>query len=151
MAGLTVSKYVPSAGALHLPSMYSSKRSLSLTTDVLSGAGLPEALEGVDTAYYLVHSMGSGGDFAAKARQAAADLGEAAAQAGVRRVVYLGGLGSENSEHLRSRHEVATMLRVFKLRLTPTGAPLDPSDAPYVLNAATCDVELGEGSKIPKR
>src|SRR5215208_2990416 len=79
--------------------------------DVLSGAGLPEALEGVDTAYYLVHSMGSGGDFAAKDRQAAANFAEAAAQAGVQRVVYLGGLGSEDSDHLRSRHEVASMLR----------------------------------------
>jgi len=79
--------------------------------DVLSGAGLPDALDGVDTAYYLVHSMGSGGDFAAKDRQAAANFAEAAAHAGVRRVVYLGGLGAENSDHLRSRHEVATMLR----------------------------------------
>ncbi len=79
--------------------------------DVLSGAGLPEALDGVDTAYYLVHSMGSGGDFAAKDRQAAVNFAEAAANAGVRRVVYLGGLGSEDSEHLRSRHEVARLMR----------------------------------------
>ena len=75
------------------------------------GQGLPEALEGVDTAYYLVHSMGSGGDFAAKDRQAAVNFAEAAADAGVKRVVYLGGLGSEDSEHLRSRHEVAQLLR----------------------------------------
>ena len=79
------------------------------TGDVLSGAGLPEALEGVKTAYYLVHSMGSGGDFAAKDRQAAVNFAEAAA--GVERVLYLGGLGSEDSEHLRSRHEVAQLLR----------------------------------------
>ncbi|HWM86899.1 MAG TPA: NAD-dependent epimerase/dehydratase family protein, partial [Kofleriaceae bacterium] len=46
--------------------------------DVLSGDGLPEALEGVKTAYYLVHSMGSGGDFAAKDRQAAINFAEAA-------------------------------------------------------------------------
>lgn len=78
---------------------------------MFSGQGLPEALEGVDTAYYLVHSMGTGDDFAAKDRQAAANFAEAAATAGVRRVVYLGGLGSEDSEHLRSRHEVASMLR----------------------------------------
>jgi uncharacterized protein YbjT (DUF2867 family) len=79
--------------------------------DVLSGEGLPEALEGARTAYYLVHSMGAGGDFAAKDRQAAVNFAEAAAQAGVGRVVYLGGLGSEDSEHLRSRHEVAELLR----------------------------------------
>ena len=81
------------------------------TGDVLSGVGLPEALAGVNTAYYLVHSMGGGGDFAAKDRQAAVNFAEAAANAGVGRVVYLGGLGSEHSEHLRSRHEVATLMR----------------------------------------
>ena len=79
--------------------------------DVLSGQGLPEALAGVDVAYYLVHSMGSGGDFAAKDRQAAANFAVAAEDAGVGRVVYLGGLGSEDSEHLQSRHEVANLLR----------------------------------------
>jgi hypothetical protein len=47
--------------------------------------------------------------------------------------------------------EVAAALRVFKLRLTPAGGPLDPSGAPYALDASKCDVELGEGSKIPKR
>ena len=81
------------------------------TGDVLSGQGLPEALEGVKTAYYLVHSMGGGGDFAAKDRQAAVNFAEAAHGAGVERVLYLGGLGSEDSEHLRSRHEVATLMR----------------------------------------
>ncbi len=47
--------------------------------------------------------------------------------------------------------EVAPQLRAVKLRLNAAGAPLDPSDAPYTLNAAACDVELSEGSKIPKR
>ena len=79
--------------------------------DMLSGQGLPEALAGVDVAYYLVHSMGSGGDFAAKDRQAAANFAVAAEDAGVGRVVYLGGLGAEDSEHLQSRHEVADLLR----------------------------------------
>jgi uncharacterized protein YbjT (DUF2867 family) len=79
--------------------------------DVISGQGLPAALEGVRTAYYLVHSMGGSGDFVAKDRQGAVNFAEAAAQAGVERVVYLGGLGSEDSEHLRSRHEVAELLR----------------------------------------
>ncbi len=76
--------------------------------DVLSGDGLPEALDGVKTAYYLVHSMGSGGDFAAKDRQAAINFAEAAKP--VERVIYLGGLGSTDSEHLQSRHEVAREL-----------------------------------------
>ncbi|WP_084286197.1 NAD(P)H-binding protein [Solirubrobacter soli] len=81
------------------------------TGDVFTGDGLPEALAGVNTAYYLVHSMGAGRDFAAMDRQAAVNFAEAAAQAGVERVLYLGGLGSEDSEHLRSRHEVAELLR----------------------------------------
>src|SRR4051795_5107009 len=78
--------------------------------DVFTGEGLAEALDGVSAAYYLVHSMGAGGDFAAKDRQAAVNFGEAAARAGVGRVICLGGLGHEDSEHLQSRHEVAQLL-----------------------------------------
>ena len=65
------------------------------------------------TAYYLIHSMSGRDDFAARDRAAAVNFGEAAAEAGVERVVYLGGLGPtgpEASEHLRSRHEVAELL-----------------------------------------
>jgi uncharacterized protein YbjT (DUF2867 family) len=80
--------------------------------DAVSGKGLPEALEGCSTAFYLIHSMeGAGGGFAARDRQAAVNFGEAASAAGVQRVVYLGGLGSSDSEHLRSRTEVAELLR----------------------------------------
>jgi len=84
--------------------------------DAVSTVGLPEALEGVRTAYYLIHSMGRGGDheFARRDREAAVNFGEAAREAGVERVVYLGGLGptgEDASEHLRSRHEVAELLR----------------------------------------
>src|SRR4051794_6520965 len=102
------------------------------TGDVLSGTGLHEALDGVDTAYYLVHSMGSGGDFAAKDRQAAVNFAEAAAN--VKRVVYLGGLGSENSEHLRSRHEVANLLRARlgeKLVYVRAAMIIGPGSASY--------------------
>ncbi len=103
--------------------------------DVLSGEGLPEALEGVDTAYYLVHSMGGGGgDFAARDRQAAANFAVAAEEAGVRRVVYLGGLGSEDSEHLRSRHEVANLLRArlgAKLVYVRAAMIIGPGSASY--------------------
>jgi uncharacterized protein YbjT (DUF2867 family) len=85
--------------------------------DAVSGAGLAEALDGCRTAYYLIHSMGAGGGhdgFAARDRRAAVNFGEAARDAGVERIVYLGGLepvGSDASEHLRSRHEVAGLLR----------------------------------------
>ncbi|HYH89390.1 MAG TPA: NAD(P)H-binding protein [Solirubrobacteraceae bacterium] len=82
--------------------------------DAVKGTGLREALDGVRTAYYLIHSMGGGDDFVARDRAAAVNFGEAASAAGVERVVYLGGLGptgAESSIHLRSRHEVAELLR----------------------------------------
>jgi uncharacterized protein YbjT (DUF2867 family) len=80
--------------------------------DVLEPSTLDEALEGVDVAYYLVHSMGRGsdGDFAQRDKEGAANFSRAAAAAGVRRIVYLGGLG-EGSEHLASRHATAETLR----------------------------------------
>jgi uncharacterized protein YbjT (DUF2867 family) len=80
--------------------------------DVVAGEGLGAALDGVDVAYYLIHSMGRGNpaDFAARDREAAANFGRAARDAGVGRVIYLGGLEGE-SEHLHSREEVATILR----------------------------------------
>ena len=80
--------------------------------DALSGEGLEAALDGVEVAYYLIHSMGgSGEDFAARDRRAAETFGVAAARAGVERVVYLGGLSRDvSSEHLRSREEVAEIL-----------------------------------------
>ena len=72
---------------------------------------LPPALEGIDVAYYLVHSMGGGhGAFAQRDRAGAEAFGRAASAAGVRRVVYLGGLEGGDSEHLRSREEVADIL-----------------------------------------
>lgn len=84
--------------------------------DVLSGAGLDEALAGIDVAYYLVHSMGKGArDFAEADRRGARTFGDAVVRAGVARTVYLGGLegsdADDTSEHLRSRHEVADLLR----------------------------------------
>jgi uncharacterized protein YbjT (DUF2867 family) len=80
--------------------------------DVLEPETLGPALEGVDVAYYLVHSMGRGsdGDFARRDKEAAQNLAAAAAAAGVRRIVYLGGL-NEGSKHLASRHATAESLR----------------------------------------
>ena len=83
--------------------------------DLLLPESLNDALDGIDTAYYLVHSMGQGrGDFATKDRQAASNFVAAAEQAGVRRVIYLGGLGETGdnlSHHLASRLEVARILQ----------------------------------------
>jgi len=82
--------------------------------DVLERGTLGPALEGTDVAYYLVHSMGRGsadGEFAERDLTGARNFRDAAAEAGVRRMVYMGGLGdTEGSEHLRSRHETAEEL-----------------------------------------
>jgi uncharacterized protein YbjT (DUF2867 family) len=89
--------------------------------DVLEPESLPAAFEGVDIAYYLVHSMGRGGsgDFAELDHRAAANFGEAAKAAGVSRIIYLGGLGGvEASKHLRSRHETAKTLQASGIPIT---------------------------------
>jgi uncharacterized protein YbjT (DUF2867 family) len=80
--------------------------------DVLEPETLGPALDGIDVAYYLVHSMGRGsdGDFAERDKAGAENFAAAAAAAGVRRIVYLGGLG-EGSRHLASRHSTAETLR----------------------------------------
>lgn len=82
--------------------------------DVLDPASLSAALRGVDVAYYLVHSMGSTRGFEQADREGAQNFAQAAATAGVRRIIYLGGLGSDTDElsaHLRSRQEVGEILR----------------------------------------
>ena len=85
--------------------------------DLIKGVGLERALEGCETAYYLVHSMERGarpnGGFVDLDRRAAGNFARAAQEAGVERVVYLGGLvphGEAISPHLRSRLEVEEIL-----------------------------------------
>jgi uncharacterized protein YbjT (DUF2867 family) len=80
--------------------------------DVGDEASLRNALESCDAAYYLVHSLDSA-DFQERDAKAARSFGRAAADAGVRRIVYLGGLGDESddlSAHLRSRRQVEELL-----------------------------------------
>ena len=83
--------------------------------DVLDPSSLAEALRGVHTAYYLVHLMSDSKEFEQEDRRAATNFADAARKAGVRRIVYLGGLGDDTdpnlSPHLRSRHEVGQLLR----------------------------------------
>lgn len=81
--------------------------------DVLHAESLGPALAGVESAYYLIHSMGVSRDFENQDRIAARNFAHAARLAGVRRIIYLGGLGhgQELSPHLRSRHEVGEILR----------------------------------------
>jgi len=82
--------------------------------DCLDPSSLAPAMAGVNTAYYLVHSMGSPGQFEEEDRHAAQNFADAARASGIRRIIYLGGLGNQDqvlSAHLRSRHEVAEILR----------------------------------------
>lgn len=82
--------------------------------DVLTGAGLDEALEGTDVAYYLIHSMerSANGAFAAREEEGARQFAEAAARSGVGRVVYLGGIlpSGPISTHMASRLKVEELL-----------------------------------------
>lgn len=82
--------------------------------DLTEPASLGAALEGIDTAYYLVHSMAAGRGFERRDRESAQNFAAAAERAQVRRVIYLGGLGETGSglsHHLASRLEVAGLLR----------------------------------------
>lgn len=81
--------------------------------DLLDAASVRAALPGVHTAFYLAHSMGTRGRFVEEEALAARNFAGAARDAGVRRIVYVGGLGSGDdlSPHLRSRQEVGRLLR----------------------------------------
>jgi len=95
----------------------------SATTEIIQGdaanpADLARACAGVEVAYWLVHSMEGGVDFERADRLAAERFAAAATAAGVRRIVYLGGLGADDdrlSPHLRSRQEVGSILRASGL------------------------------------
>ena len=95
---------------------------VSVKGDLLEPLGLNAAMSGIDTAFYLVHSMGGGrAGFERRDRQAAEYFTAAAEKAGIRRVIYLGGLGETGtglSEHLASRLEVARILGRGKFKTT---------------------------------
>jgi len=89
--------------------------------DVLEPHTLPPAMKGIDAAYYLIHSMSSSGDFHQRDLRAAANFSRAAQQAGVQRVIYLGGLGdpeSDLSDHLASRQETGRELASHGVSVT---------------------------------
>ncbi|GAA3291077.1 NAD(P)H-binding protein [Dactylosporangium vinaceum] len=88
--------------------------------DVMDPDSLRQAMAGVDIAYYLVHSLSSD-DFVARDAAAARNFTAAAAEAGVERIVYLGGLGADGdalSDHLRSRREVERILSAGSVPVT---------------------------------
>lgn len=91
--------------------------------DLLEPGSFDAALEDVDVAYYLVHSMGGEGDFEERDRRAARNFRRSADRGGVDRVIYLGGLGGEEeeealSDHLQSRREVERLLDEGEYDLT---------------------------------
>jgi uncharacterized protein YbjT (DUF2867 family) len=116
---------------------------VAATTEVVAGdaldpATLAPALEGVDVAYYLIHSMGSAGSFEEQDRQAAQHFGDAARTAGVSRIIYLGGLGDDDaklSPHLKSRHEVGDVLRA-------SGVPVLEFRASVVIGSGSLSFEM---------
>jgi len=106
--------------------------------DVLKADSVRAAMEGVHTAYYLVHSMGSAGPFEEEDRAAARIFAAAAREAGVRRIIYLGGLGSSAqrlSAHLRSRHEVGEIFR-------ESGVPVIEFRASIVIGSGSLSFEM---------
>lgn len=106
--------------------------------DLLLPETLAAALDDVEAVYYLVHSMGARSGFEEKDRQAAHNLGQAALRAGVKRIIYLGGLGDsrlELSPHLRSRQEVGRVLK-------ESGVPTIEFRASIILGSGSLSFEL---------
>lgn len=103
--------------------------------DALQPDTLARALAGVDIAYYLVHSMAAGRDFGRLDLEAAGNFARAAAAAGVRRIVYLGGLVPKDadSEHLVSRRQTGDRLREGPVPVTEirAGIIVGPGSAAY--------------------
>lgn len=103
--------------------------------DALDPETLPAALENIDVAFYLVHSMAAGSDFAELDIEAAKNFAAAAAEAGVKRVVYLGGLipADPRSAHLKSRAETGDVLRHGSVPVTEirAGMIVGPGSAAY--------------------
>ncbi|MFP7760013.1 SDR family oxidoreductase [Marisediminicola sp. LYQ85] len=98
---------------------------------------LAEAMRDVDVVYYLVHGMGSGGDFETAERESAMNVARAARAAGVARIVYLGGLhpDGELSPHLRSRAEVGRIL-------IESGVPTAALQAGVVIGSGSASFEM---------
>ncbi len=95
--------------------------------DFLEAGSLRNLPDGADAAYYLIHSMGSGGDFALKEEECAANFSEAAKARGWKRIIYLGGLAADDeplSEHLASRRRVEERLRGSTVPLTALRASI---------------------------
>lgn len=108
-------------------------------SDLTDVTRLAEQLQGCEFAYYLVHSMvAAGEDYAERDRKLAENFAKAAALAGVRRIIYLGGLGDNKdslSEHLRSRREVESVLG-------STGIPVTVFRAAMIIGSGSASFEI---------
>jgi uncharacterized protein YbjT (DUF2867 family) len=105
--------------------------------DLLQPASLGPAFCGVDTAFYLVHSMQAGAEFEAQEREAAVNFARAAREAAVRRIIYLGGLahGGGLSPHMRSRAETGNILR-------SGGIPVIEFQASIIIGSGSASFEM---------
>lgn len=106
--------------------------------DVSERDSLEEALRGSEVAYYLVHSMNSGPQFHETDLQGARNFGAACAATGVRRIIYLGGLGADDanlSEHLSSRHATGEALR-------EQGVPVTELRAAIIVGSGSVSFEI---------
>jgi uncharacterized protein YbjT (DUF2867 family) len=109
--------------------------------DVTDAGSVADALRGCEVAYYLVHALGTGHDFEDTDRRAARIFGEQARAAGVRRIVYLGGLtpagvpAGELSPHLRSRAEVGRIL-------LESGVPTTVLRAAVIIGSGSASFEM---------
>ena len=110
-----------------------------VTADLLDPSTLQSALERIDVAYYLAHSMGSGERrFADRDRQAARNFAQTAQRAGVARIVYLGGLGDDSADlspHLASRHETGAQLAAH-------GVPVTEFRAAVIIGSGSASFEI---------
>ncbi len=117
-----------------------------LTADAATGDGVAEAIDGAEVVYYLVHSLGAR-DFEQQDRAAADAVARAAARAGVKQIVYLGGLGADEpdaSPHLRSRRETGE-------RLASAGVPVTTLRAAMIVGRGSAAFEtiLGLVRRLP--
>ena len=107
--------------------------------DVLNRESLKRVFDGIDTAYYLIHSMqGSKGDFLKKEIEAAKNFSEEAKRAGVKRIIYLGGLVSDSEElskHLESRKITGDTLR-------ESGIPVTEFQAGMIVGSGSLSFEM---------
>jgi len=108
--------------------------------DLLQPASLGAAFSGVKTAFYLVHSMQAGPEFEAQERDAAVNFARAAREAGVQRIIYLGGLahGEELSPHMRSRAGTGNILR-------SSGIPVIEFQASIVIGSGSASFQMIRG------